>query len=156
MNTYDENNLNLDDELDNTNEFEGYSVVDAEDVNADRTIETSSKVAAKKEENYDDGQTAEASPLKTDIQSVIIDKPKVAGLTKGDVLTLDIKSAKSISVLSGDKKIGELKPAYIAKLLDIRKNQYAQCFFLESHPLAMIELRFSTRPKKGAVKIEVV
>ncbi|MCL2848373.1 MAG: hypothetical protein FWE13_06510 [Firmicutes bacterium] len=158
MYAYDENNQLIDEDYENKTEIyesEGYSVVDAEEVHIDRTeLKETVKEKEKKEENYDDGETVEASVIPEDEQTVLIDKPKVSGLSVGDSLTLKIESEKSILVQNGDKKVGELKPAYCQKLFATRKGQYMLASFHASTPLVMVKLKFFARPGKNRIKIE--
>ena len=155
MSTQDEKlNFEMED-YGNTDDFAGYSVVQAEDVNAERVENNSNSSSKKIEENYDDGKIVEATPILADSQIVIIDKPKVAGLVKGDSLTIAIKSEKSVLIFNDDKKIGELRQAFCQKLFDTRKGMYAQCFFHEAEPIAMISLKFSQKSKKDSIKIEL-
>ena len=156
MHAYDENNQFMDEDYENKPEIyesEGYSVVDAEEVHIDRTELKETSKEKTKEENYDDGETVEASVIPEDEQTVLIDKPKVSGLSIGDSLALKIESEKSIFVQSGDKKVGELKPAYCQKLFTARKGQYVLCSLHSGAPLVMVKLRFFNKPGKNRVKI---
>jgi len=154
MHTYDENNLYIDEDENKPEEYEGYSVVSADEVHIDHTAEKEVK-KNKKEESYDDGETVEASAIPEDEQTVMIDKPKVAGISVCDILQLSVVSESNISIYNGDKKIGELKPLYCQKLFATRKGQFVTCTFHSSEPLVMVKLKFFTKAAKGRVKIEM-
>ena len=159
-NIYDENNQPYGEEEScpcSKEQFEGYSVVDAEEVDVDRTVEVekSEKPKPKIEENYDDGESLEGSDIPQNEQTVIIDSPKISGLSIGDALEISIVSEKEIKLTVDGKKVGTLKPAYVEKLLATRKNQYVECFLHAGAPLVMVKLSFYSKARKGSVKISV-
>ncbi|MCL2798086.1 MAG: hypothetical protein FWD58_08560 [Firmicutes bacterium] len=146
----DENNPYNDADEDDEDEFAGYAITDEDG----REVEREDK---KKKKSYDDTpeEPVEASPIPKDEQTVMIDNARVASLGKGDALTLKITGAESAEVHGGSEKAGDLKPAYVKKLLETREGWYARCFLHSASFPVMVKIKFFERPHKGAVKVEV-
>ena len=153
-NIYDKNNEHIDaQDADNENEFEGYGVVEVDNNFNENEVESPNTKAKKEEENFDDGETVEASEIPQNEQTVLIDNPKVTGVAVGALLHLQIKSQNSISVLDGSKKVGELKPAYSEKLFNTRAGQHTECSLHSKDSLVMIKIKFYARARKNTVKL---
>jgi|GEM_PF-2048872 len=153
---YDENNLEHDTDQETNNEFDGFSVLDMNDGEEVLQFkETSVEAQPKKlkEENYDDGETVEASAIPDNEQTVMIDNANLSGLRLGDSVTLKIINATSIAVYAGEKKVGDFKPAFCQKLLETRVDTYVECSVYATAPFAMIKLKFFAHSCKNTVKI---
>ena len=151
-NHYNENNPVEDaDEEEDEDEFSGYAITD----DSGREVERGKK---KKKKSYDDqddskDEPVEASPIPENEQTVMIDNARVSRLNEGDALTLKITGEQSGEVHGESGKVGDLKPAYVRKLSENRKGWYAQCFLYSASAPAMVKIKFSEKPGKGAVKI---
>ena len=145
---YDENNP-FDADEEDEDEYAGYVITDE----SGREVEREDK--KKKKKSYDDGkdEPVEASPIPKDEQTVMIDNASVAGLSEGDALALKITGGESASVYAGKEKAGDLKPAFVKKLLESRKEWYAQCFLFSASAPVMVKIKFFQSPTDGAVKI---
>ena len=147
---YDENNPNEEaGEVDDEDEFAGYAITD----DAGREVEREDKKKKKitYAEKYD--EPVEASPIPKDEQTVMIDNARLAGLSEGDALSLHITGCESAEVLGAGGKAGDLKPAYVKKLLESRGGWYAQCFLHSASAPVMVKIKFFEKPESGAVKI---
>ena len=145
----DENNPYADE--DDGDEFEGYTVTDEEGAEISRGEDEKKK---KKKENWDDGETVEASPIPKDEQVAIIDNAKISGLDAGAVLQLVIKDENSAAIyIDEKKKAGDLKPAFVKKLLETRKDLWAAVTLHSTSAPVMIKIKFYERKHKNSVKI---
>ncbi|MCL2061486.1 MAG: hypothetical protein FWH03_02560 [Firmicutes bacterium] len=142
----DENNL--DDDIDG-DEFEGFSLIDE----SGAEIYSPPKKKKEKTESYDDGEIVEASAIPQDEQVVILDNASAEDLSAGVPLTMQIELPDTIELFADGKKAGELKPAFVQKLLSSRKGFWVQAFVHSVQPPVMVKLKFYQRSRKGAIKI---
>ena len=84
-----------------------------------------------------------ASPIPENESTVILDSPSVAGIADGAQLSLEF-SENGCTVKSGARKIGALKPAYLAKLKQERAGQKATVFYKKTTP-PMVRLVFGDK-----------
>jgi len=145
---YDENNsFEADDEADD-DEFAGFAITDD-------TGKEFLREDGKKKKSYDDGddEPVEASPIPENEQTVLIDNAKVSELAEGGALTLVIGGEESAALYAGDEKAGDLKPAFVKKLLENRKGWYARCFLFSVSAPVMVKIKFFEKFHKGSTKI---
>ena len=145
---YDENNADNTDHDEDEDEFSGYAITD------DTGTEILREMKKKKKNVYEDDEVVEASVIPENEQTVMIDNPKLSGIKVGDMLTLVIKNEEAAFVYNEKKKVGELKPAFVKKLFESRKDWHAQCFlYSDSFPI-MVKIKFSERARKNSIKIQ--
>jgi hypothetical protein len=137
------------DDGDDGDEYEGFAVTD--DTGAEMDVERK-KTKREKAAVWDDGETVEASPIPKNEQTVLLDKPSVADLADGTALTLCI-DGETAAVYFKKEKAGELKPAFVKKLLEERAGFFARCVLVSASAPVMVKLFFSTEPGEGTVKI---
>lgn len=123
MKIYDEENMPYDD---NDDDMAGYTLVDDNSIFRIFTPEVEPETIA--------------SPIPQNESTVILDSPSVAGLADGQKLSLQF-GENSCTVKSGTRKIGGLKPAYLAKLKSERGGQKATVFYKKTTP-PMVRLVF--------------
>lgn len=121
----DDNDLPEDEDGEN---LAGYTVID------DHSI--FGKYVSEKEE---DEETI-ATPIPVNESTVILSEPQVAGLTDGKELKLKFEF-EYCYVMSGNKKVGSLKPAFVAKLRNERGRQLVRAYYKADVP-PMVRLVF--------------
>ena len=145
---YDENNRPDDDDSDE-DEFAGYSITDDEGQEVEREGKKKKKIS------YDDAsdEPVEASPIPENEQTVLIDNAHIFGLSEGDMLSLHITGEESASVFLGAEKVGDLKSAFVKKLLVDRRGWHVRCFFHSAAVPVMVRLVYYRTQVKNAVRI---
>jgi len=150
-NIYDENNPDTHEEQENSNEFDGFRVGDANE--GDKGLEENTSPNNKPAKENEGEEMPEGSIIPDNEQTVMIDNHSVSSLAIGTPLEIKIKNANSISVYNGTKKVGDFKPAFSEKLLATRKNQHAECSLHAKDGLVLVKLKYHPRARKGTVKL---
>lgn len=141
----DEDFYNGKDESEEENEFSGFSIVDESGLD----INEIKKIVKDAEED----EPAIATPIPENEQIVIVDN---AGLLIPDAgEKLDIKISKVAgSVFYKKMKVGDFKPAFLARLYETREGSFVKAFLHSNEAPVMVKLIFSSDNDNGAVKIE--
>lgn len=128
MSVFDEESVVMDNEED---EYNGFEIYDANDVYRRKIMLEALRAA--------DEETI-ASPIPENEQKVIVDNAHFFGLSEGARLKI-VLSGGGIVEHNG-KKIADLKPAFVARLIEKRGGSFARVTLYSFDP-PMIKMEFS-------------
>lgn len=138
MTYYEDDNTLLEDDGGESEEFSGYTVYDDDEIYRRKIL--AAAVLQEEEETI-------ASPIPQNEQKVIVDNAIFFGLTEGTDLDLVLSATGGYVEFNG-KKVGDLKPAFVAKLKETRDKSYVKTSLYTIDP-PMVKLEFNESKTKG-------